>query len=101
MSKDKNTYEIPELGQLKIENVILKMGNLQERATRINEQFGSLGKIRNDIITKVREEVGAPEDYLVSEDLKNFVPPPPTPNDPDPKGTSDDDNPEEKSNGKG
>jgi hypothetical protein len=86
----KRQFEIPELAQLKLENIVLKMSATTERAKRINEQYGALAQIRDAMIAEMRKEVGAPEDWLVNLDITAFVPPPPTPIDPDPKGNGHD-----------
>ncbi len=84
--KDKE-YKLSEVHALKLEVLILKMGNVQAGAKELNERFGAMAMERNELIDEAREAVGAPEDFLITQDLSMFVPPPPAPPEapPDPK----------------
>jgi hypothetical protein len=81
MSKGKN-YNLSEVHFLKLENTLLKMSAKQQAAKEINEEFGALAEERNALIEEARVAVDAPKDFMVSADLKAFVPPPPAPTPP-------------------
>jgi hypothetical protein len=79
MAKRKKEYKLSEMESLRLENTILKMGDVQQRASVLNAKFGELAQVRNQIIEDERTNVGAPPDFMVAADFKSFVPPPPNP----------------------
>lgn len=86
MSKKKKVEKVPfelsELAQLKIENVILKMNGLKDEVQMLNQKFMTLANYRDHLIEEARKETGAPAEFMVNSNITHFIQPPPSPTDP-------------------
>ena len=72
-------FELSELHQLKLENVVLKLNHIKDEMLEMNNKFMALANYRDQLIEEARKELGAPENYLVNSTITHFVEPPPNP----------------------